>query len=1717
MIGSGRAQRLVSARAGALALAALLAGAPACGRKAMPGEVREHLVRAAALAVDTRWSDAEQEFDAALERAPNDADALFGAALAGLNGTRDSTKIRRTIERFIQLEPDSAAGAFVLALALRRAETPDLEAALAAAQRAAELAPQDNNVAYVVADTLKKLGRHEEAIAAFEHAFAIDGRDASAYYQASQMLRRIDPARSTAYLNRYRELEALGLKGTNRDGNEWSRLLDQRLLRIAPGAPAPPDPALALTFRDASPGAGVPAGAKARSLAVGDVDGDGRDDLAAAGAGLFLAAGPAGGIAFRDATAAAGLGALVERAFDALYLFDFDNDGALDLLALGAAGSALFRNDGKGAFADDSAPAKLTELRALRAVVFDYDHEGDLDVLALLPVAAGLELRLLRNDLPPVVEGEDASARRPSFTDVTAEAGIGAAAAGLVAEFGDVDNGNDTDVLALGSARPGRLFSNLRGGRFADLGRAAGVEDWTATALALGDVDGDLALDAVFAGADGRILCARNSGEGLFEAPIEVAPAGAAVASLCLADPDNDGDLDLFAGAADRVRLFRNARGTLAADAAVGLDAIAASGLAWPAAIDLDGDGDADLAGAAADGSIALLENDGGNANARLLVHLEGQRSNRTGIGCKLDIRHDDLELRVEAHRTPVALGLGPIARFRQPGARPLGNFQITWSNGVRQPYYDVAITDPAWPKAWDRAPGVMIEAEARNGDPLDVLIRQIHRVDGSCPLLYAWNGERFEFITDVLCSSPLGLDLGGHQRAMPNPDDAVTVRGDQLRDQDGRYLLRLTEELREVSYVDRVRLLAVDHPADVEVHTDNKFTFPPAPPFEVHPVKERRALARATDDRGNDVAERLAARDGVRVDSFRRCLPPIEGLAEMHHLDLDLGAAADAPRVRLFLEGWFLWSNASVNNALAQDGTWQFTPPLLAVGDGNGGFKPAGMVGIPEGGTKVVVCDLTGLLVPGDPRVRITTNLQVFWDWIFVAVDPDPAALPVRVTELAPATAELRYRGYSERVRTAHSDPGDYVYEKTESDGSTYASYYGNHQGQFTRYGDVRPLLDRADDCYVIMNHGDEIALEFDAAAAPDLPPGWTRTYVMRSIGWAKDGDYHSDTADRVEPLPFLAMSRYPYPESEHYPDDAEHRAYRAEWNTRSVASPRREGSRRPERARPAPPPAAAERLGFTEVAEAWGVDFEHREGRVLTNLEDTMGAGAALGDIDGDGDDDLYLVQGSGPGGAKVMPGRFTNRLFRNDGDGFADVTEVAGVGLPGFGMGALFADFDNDGDQDLYVTNLGPNVLYRNDGAGLFRDVTFAAGVGDPGFGAGAAAGDYDKDGDLDLYVGNYVVVDPVNRPTEPPGFQRGFVRDDPPSVLPMTYPPARNVLYRNELEQGAVLRFTDVTDRAGVADPDGRTLGVLFVDFDEDGWLDLYCANDVSLNAMFHNQGNGTFEPVAFDVGLDDPRGGMGVAAADVDGDRDLDLATTYWQSEPNAIYRNNVVRHQSKKTRVPSFEDVADALGFAKASIGRVGWGIALDDFDQDGALDAFIANGYTSPDYETTSLCVPQRPLFFLGAGAGAFAEATDPRHGAILGQELNGRGVATADLDRDGDLDLVVTQNNGKARILRNDGGERGAWLAVSLAGTRSPRDPAGARVEVRVGDRVHVRHLAIGSSYLSCTSKTLHLGLGPAERYDGVTVRWPSGRVTELPGGPTRQRIAVTETAED
>ena len=579
-----------------------------------------------------------------------------------------------------------------------------------------------------------------------------------------------------------------------------------------------------------------------------------------------------------------------------------------------------------------------------------------------------------------------------------------------------------------------------------------------------------------------------------------------------------------------------------------------------------------------------------------------------------------------------------------------------------------------------------------------------------------------------------------------------------------------------------------------------------------------------------------------------------------------------------------------------------------------------------------------------------------------------------------------------------------------------------------------------------------------------------------------------------------------------------------------------------------------------FKDVTTKAGIHFVHSRGP--RSLEETshglypedVGSGASFADFDNDGDLDLYIVNNPGPFNteiAKFSPG---NVFYRNNGDGtFTDATTEASVGDQGFGMGAVSGDYDNDGDLDLYVTNYGPNILYRNNGDGTFTDVTTAAGVGDQRWSTGATFGDYDNDGDLDLYVPNYLDYD-LSKLEAAKQKSLQYGQYVPSALNPVVFNPQDNALYRNNGDG----TFTDVTNNIGVEAHGGRSFQALFTDLDLDGDLDLYVANDLSPNTLYRNDGNGMFTDVSNQSWAADVRGSMGLAAGDYDNDGDLDLFMSHWMDQENAIYRNlwreegeisrtspsQVIpvpdsawrfknanpkdwgeegKSQMDRVSMPSvsdgqsarsirFVDEAYSASLGEESLDYVGWGTELFDYDLDGYLDIFIANGHTFPYLNQRERLIPQEDQLFRNNGDGIFADVTESAGITTLPRQV-GRGATFGDYDNDGDVDVFIVNNHGLGVLLRNEGGNRNNWLHVKLIGTTGNRDAIGAKIWLNTSDLTQFREIHAGSSFLSCNSLTAEFGLGSRKAINSLVVVWPNGTTVKFTNINVNQRLIIVE----
>jgi hypothetical protein len=541
--------------------------------------------------------------------------------------------------------------------------------------------------------------------------------------------------------------------------------------------------------------------------------------------------------------------------------------------------------------------------------------------------------------------------------------------------------------------------------------------------------------------------------------------------------------------------------------------------------------------------------------------------------------------------------------------------------------------------------------------------------------------------------------------------------------------------------------------------------------------------------------------------------------------------------------------------------------------------------------------------------------------------------------------------------------------------------------------------------------------------------------------------------------------------------------------------------------------PPAASQRrevkappsgtsVSFRDIGRQAGVTFRNTNGASpQKHFPETMGSGGLFFDYDNDGWIDIFLVDGGSLADPAVAR-QARHRLFRNRGNGtFEDVTERSGIRHGAYGMGACAGDYDNDGWVDLYVTSVGPNVLYHNNGDGTFTDVTRTAGAGSSLWGTSCAFADVDRDGYLDLFVTNYVEMG--KDPDRFCGNARPMLRM---YCHPLNFPSSPNVLYHNNGDG----TFTDVSVQSGIAAYRGNGLGLAVSDYDDDGWPDVFVANDAVPNFLFHNDGRGRFTEDALVAGVavasdGKARAGMGTAFGDFDGDGRLDLVVTNHETEMHSLFRNR---------GDGSFADATMSSGVGPATLPFVGFGVVFVDYDNDGDLDLAIVNGHVIDNIALlrNGARHAQPRLLLENIGSGRFRDVSR-QAGPGFAVDSVGRTLVAGDIDNDGDLDLLVTNNGGVAELLRNDGGNRGNSLLVRLVGTASNRDGIGARLRVTAGSRTLVREVTSGSGYLGQSDTRVHVGLGSASVVDRLEIRWPSGRIEVLEKVLVNQVITVRE----
>ncbi|MEE2752980.1 MAG: ASPIC/UnbV domain-containing protein, partial [Candidatus Latescibacterota bacterium] len=526
-------------------------------------------------------------------------------------------------------------------------------------------------------------------------------------------------------------------------------------------------------------------------------------------------------------------------------------------------------------------------------------------------------------------------------------------------------------------------------------------------------------------------------------------------------------------------------------------------------------DGDIDFVALGKDGVVSVFENDGGNANAWLRLSLvglqtRGTKNNLHGYGSRIEVK--------AGHHYQVKYATGPITHFGLGEREKADLVRVTWSNGVPQNVFTPTVNQT---------------------------LREKQVLKGSCPYLYVWDGEKYQFVTDLLGAAPLGLQLADGVIAPDNPREIVKVDSKWMVEKNGEYVFQFTEELWETIYLDRVALWAVDHSSEIEAFTDERFLPPPYPDLKVVTTRGRVYPILVENTEGEDVTDRMSAYDY----RFPNILKPTryQGIVEPHVVTMSFGDVSYLDHPTLVMRGWIFWSDTSINVAMSQGGAVQPAFPLVDVWRDGEWVTLDRPFGLPKGKDKWMVLDLRGKVDMEDTRVRIRTNYQIYYDLAFLSeVVADPGT---RVTRLQATSADLHYSGFTEMVRPTPDAPHLYDYQKKVT-----LPVWKDMTGFATRYGDVVDLLSKTDDLMVVFTAGDEVTCKFDAGSLPELAAGMTRSFFFLSDGWDKDADRNTVTGNTVLPLPFHRMSAYPYPADESFPDTEAHRRLITESLTRKV-----------------------------------------------------------------------------------------------------------------------------------------------------------------------------------------------------------------------------------------------------------------------------------------------------------------------------------------------------------------------------------------------------------------------------------------------------------------------------------------------------------------------------------------------------------------------------------
>ena len=1084
-----------------------------------------------------RPADAQKYFGQSLEADPKFAVARLNLGVS-LLGQQKLDAARAALEEATKQLPNDPYAWYNLGLACK--DTGDTEKGIAAFQRVTEIRPNEADAYYFVGYLNTQIQKYDEAVAAFEKGLALNPVHASAEFGLARALQRKgDSTAAREHLARFQKItsEHLGTPfgaGYGDQGKFSTAELPLSTLADVPAAIPVHFVEEANPFVKKSGDAGVVAIGASTGACFFDFDGDGRPDL-------FLVSGAEDGAShllrnlgngkFEDVTQTAGIHLTGSGLGCAAG--DFDNDGKTDLAVCLSDGVRLLHNKGEGKFEDVTKEVGIRRDSGCVGLTFvDYDHDGDLD------------LYITRSQLAEMSPSPDLASASASvfanvlwrnngnstFTDVSVETALGVAATGAGVVTTDFNNDRAIDFVLAGGAAGASILLNPREGKFAPLAAIDLAKEKLPPAVGViafdFDKDGWMDLAFTHAGAPGISLWRNVEGKRLERVAL---PAfgwqrGWGIAAV---DYDNDGWLDLVAagesGNGGELRLLRNlgSKGWSDVTKSVGLDAVKLDQPRAIAVADVDGNGDADLVVTQLGGEPVVLRNEGGNQHSWMSIDLKALNDNKSGIGTKVELYAGTLYQKWE-----VAGASGYLGQNAAPILAGLGTetnaevVRLLWPTGVPQDEINLAAKK-------------------------DHAIAELDRRGSSCPILFSWNGREYEFIADMIGPGVVGHWIAPGERDVPDPDEYLKVSARSVKARNGLLSFRFLEPMEETVYLDQVRLLAVDHPAAYEVFPNERFvSAPPFPEFRVIASQNAHPPVGAWDERGRDVLALISKTDRKYVTDFEDL--PFTGFAKQHWLELDLGAWDAQKPLRLIIDGYTDYFTATSMYAADQAGV-KVIAPYVEAQDARGKWvRVVEDMGFPAGLERTMVADLSGKLPPGTRRIRIVTNLKIYWDAI--RIDQTTSPREVRVSEVPLAKASLDFLGYPREIRLQPASDTTYSYAHRSMTGP-----YARAAGNYTRYGDVSDLLRVSDDRFAVFGSGEGVKLDFDPKALPALPAGWVRDYFFYADGFEKDLDFYAADAFTVEPLPRHSPLPYPYPGGRDYPSDAEHLNYQLNYNTRT------------------------------------------------------------------------------------------------------------------------------------------------------------------------------------------------------------------------------------------------------------------------------------------------------------------------------------------------------------------------------------------------------------------------------------------------------------------------------------------------------------------------------------------------------------------------------------